>query len=221
MDTPNLRLLILDDEPAVLDLLAAALEGQLIAERRIEITIRASRAMQALELARLTPPDLALVDLEMPEMGGLAFAKALLEQSETPPDVLIYSGHTDRMDVYEALESRIKGYILKGHESGIDQLYQALETVCSGGIWIAPEVSLSMYQKGLSKSFSQPSVLWKIPLTVREKEVLECFRQGLTQSQIAEDLELSFETVKTHLKNLREKSGCKNLQELRLKLSEN
>lgn len=208
--TSTVRTLLADDDPACLEDLSDSLLFQTHLPHRFQVIGQAQTGAEALGVARQSYPQLAILDLEMPEGNGIEVAKKL-RYLNPPPKVIIFSCHLDRVDMYSALEAGIRGYVLKGC---LVSLLKAIESILAGGIWFDPFVMHQMYKKALN----DVQFTWKQPLTTREREVLTAFSKGLSQSAIGAEINIGTQTVKTHLEHIRIKAACATLSELRLKL---
>lgn len=209
-ELPRIRVLLADDEEDVLEDLHDLLVYQKTLCYQLEVVAMASNGKEAVELAAISQPDIAVLDLEMPGHNGIEAAKAM-HQHPTPPKILLYSAHHDRVNIYEALEAHVRGYVLKSRNTAF---FSALDEVLNDGLWFDPLVFHEMYGKSIKGEGSR----WLSTLSAREKDVLECFRAGKTQTRIASELNITMDTVKSHLSHIRKKAGCKTLTELKLKL---
>lgn len=209
-DPPIIRVLLADDEEDVLEDLHDLLVYQKTLLYTLDVVAMASNGKEAVEMAALSQPDIAILDLEMPGLNGIEAAKAM-HQHPTPPKILLYSAHHDRVNMYEALEAHVRGYVLKSRNTAF---FSALDEVLNDGLWFDPLVFHEMYGKSIKGEGSH----WLSTLSAREKDVLDCFRAGKTQTHIATELNITMDTVKSHLSHIRKKAGCKTLTELKLKL---
>lgn len=186
----RLRLLLVDDHQLVRDGLRAKLEDT----PGLEVVGEAGTGAEALALAASAGPDLALVDVGLPDMTGLELTRALLER--TPAlKVLILSMYDDREYVLGGLRAGAKGYVLKDAPSS--EIIAALEAVAAGGVFYSAAAAASL----AAASTATPT------LTEREKQVLILLSQGECNKGVAQRLELSVRTVETHRLNLRRKLG--------------
>lgn len=204
-----IRTILADDEVDVLEEMHDTLVYQKILDCRIEVVGMARNGEEALEMAWHQQPDIAILDLDMPGLDGLATAKALHRQPK-PPKVLLYSGHHDRISMLEALDANIQGYVLKSRSH---ILLSAVDEIFHGGYRFDPQVFHAMY----GRSVNGKSMHWFCALTAREREILTLFCNGSGQAAIAAQLQIGPETVKTHLGHIRKKAACINLAELKRK----
>jgi len=106
----GVRVLLVDDEP----MFVAALEALLEHDERIDVVARAHTGEDAVTLARDRKPDVALVDLTMPDVDGFELTRKLVEETEPPPRVVAVSGRSAQADVERALDAGASRYLLKG-----------------------------------------------------------------------------------------------------------
>lgn len=191
-------------------------------EPDIEICCEAGSGTQAVEQARQMRPDMILMDLKMPGMNGIEAARAI---KATMPQckILILTGVDADATIFEALESGIEGYILK--EVPPEELVRAVRTVASGEAYLHPAVTrkvLAKFNQGrpgantLAENnnntyYAQPSGRNQYGarerLSERELEVLQGVALGQNNREIAENLIVGEETVRTHLKSAFRKLG--------------
>ena len=176
----RLRLLIADDHPIVRDGLRAALGG----EAGFEIVGEAADGAEAVRLAAELHPDVILMDLRMPGMGGVT---AIRELSGTGPRVLVLT--TFDNDVLPALEAGASGYLLK--DAPPEELIRAVRATHRGETVLAPAVA-----GRLADHLRRPA---RGQLSKREREVLRLVAGGATNKEAAGSLFISEASVKTHL----------------------
>lgn len=200
-----MRLLIADDHPLFRDGLRSLLEA-----RGIDVVGEVSNGREALEQARRLRPDVVLMDLSMPEMGGLAATRFLsAEQPETK--VVILTASEDDADLFDAIKSGAQGYLLKNLNSA--EFFRLLEGVGRGEPALTPGLA-----RKLLGEFARPVPSARGPaapraeaLTEREREVLDLLVQGVTSNrELAERLVVSENTVKYHLRNILDKLHVQN-----------
>jgi DNA-binding NarL/FixJ family response regulator len=206
----RIRILIVDDHAVVRKGLAMVLR----LEAGLEVIGEAENGRVGLEAAQRLHPDIALVDLVMPEMDGQEMALALRKSN---PDIKIMMLTGTEVDdrVYDLVAAGIEGYVLKNIEPG--ELVRALHAVMRGEAYLHPDVMKKIVKQ------MQPHHVSIIALTPRELEILEYMATPNTYKQIASQLNVSEETVRTHAKNVLEKMKQPNraqavLAAMRLKL---
>ncbi|WP_165958074.1 response regulator [Segetibacter sp. 3557_3] len=148
------------------------------------------------------PADIAIVDIQLPGISGIELIKRLTEKSVST-SFLVCSINDDDESVFDALKNGASGYILK--ESSSDQIVNALNDVFHGGAPMSPYIA-----KRVIKSFQNKQERQRDVLTDRETEVLKLLSTGLQYKEIGNELNVSYETVKKHLKHIYEKLHVQN-----------
>lgn len=188
-----IRILIVDDHAVVRKGLAMVLR----LESDIEVVGEAENGRVGLDAAKRLSPDIVLVDLVMPEMDGQEMALAL---RKTHPKIKIMMLTGTEVDdrVYDLVAAGVEGYTMKNIEPG--ELVRAIHAVVHGEAYFHPDV-----MKKVLTRIQQPQTSTSIALTPRELEVLEWMASPNTYKQIAVQLGVSEETVRSHAKNILEK----------------
>ncbi|MCM2388650.1 response regulator [Streptomyces albipurpureus] len=194
----TIRVIIVDDQAMV----RAGFAALLSAQSDIDVVGEAADGRKGVEVSRSTHPDVVLMDVRMPEMDGLAAARAIL--SPPPgvvhvPRVLMLTTFDVDDYVYEALRAGASGFLLK--DAPPADLIAAVRVVAAGEALLAPSVTRRLIADFASQRPAQrkdPSLRLK-GLTPRETEVLELIARGLSNQEIAERLVLAEQTVKTHI----------------------
>lgn len=187
-----IRILIVDDHAVVRKGLVMVLR----LESDIEVVGEAENGRLGLEAAMRLMPDIVLIDLIMPEMDGQETALAL-KKSNPKIKVIILTGTEVDDRVFDLLAAGIEGYILKNIEPG--ELMRALRAVAHGEAYLHPDVMKKVAGK------LKPQTFHPVSLTPREMEILEFMSTPNTYKQIANQLSISEETVRSHAKNILEK----------------
>jgi two-component system nitrate/nitrite response regulator NarL len=189
------RVLVVDDHPLFRDAIVRLLRGW----AEIEVIGEAGSGRAALERIRLDAPDVAVVDLRMPDLDGVQLCAAVSREG-LPTRILIVSGYDDDELVYAALEAGASGYVPK--DAPRDEVARAVLSVAHGEIAIAARLAGGIAsQIRLRKERTAPL------LTEREQEVLELLAEGKSAPEIGRVLFLATSTVKSHLGHLYEKLG--------------
>ncbi len=195
-----IRVLIADDHAV----LRAGLRMLLDAEPDIEVVGEAADGSEVLPRIREVAPDIVLLDITMPRVGGLDALRHIGELPR-PPRVLILTMHDDEAHVREALAAGASGYVLK--QAADTELLSAIRAVHSGGTYLHPSHARllldSMAERGKSR---QPEAA-EPQLSPREQEVLRLIALGYTNQQAADTLCLSVKTVETYRARLMVKLG--------------
>jgi DNA-binding NarL/FixJ family response regulator len=186
----SFRCVIADDHPAIVDAVCRFVEQ----EDEIELVGRAVDGERALRLIADQNPDVAVVDIRMPGVGGVEIARTLNDAGSATA-VILYTGYAERGLLLEALDAGARGFLLK--EAPLDDLIRAIRTVCTGGTYVDP---------ALAALLAGPEAAARLPtLTKREREVLRLLSDGMRNEQVAVELTISPLTVRTHVKNAMEK----------------
>jgi len=190
----QIRVLLAEDQAMIREALAALLSF----EDDIEVVAQVGRGDEVTSAARAATPDVALLDIEMPGMDGLAAAAAL---SRDNPDIKIVILTTFSRPGYlrRAMECGVSGFILK--DSPADKLAQTIRQVRKGQKVIDPELAAAALTGGAS------------PLTPRERDVLAASNDGATIAEIAAAVYLSEGTVRNYLSACIQKTGARNRTE--------
>jgi DNA-binding NarL/FixJ family response regulator len=187
--TARLRVVIADDHPAIVDAVARYLQD----EDEVELVGRATDGDQALRLIAKHQPDAAVLDIRMPSVGGIEIARRLIaEKSEIA--VILYTGHSERSLLLEALDAGARGFLLK--EAPLDDLVRAIKIVCTGGTYVDP---------ALAGVIAGPQAAERLPLTKREREILRLLADGMRNQEVGRLLSISPLTVRTHVQKAMEK----------------
>jgi DNA-binding NarL/FixJ family response regulator len=200
-----MRLLVADDHPLFRDGLRSLLEA-----RGIDVVGEASNGREAVQQVERLHPDVVLMDLSMPEMGGLA-ATRLLSAEHPQTRVVILTASEDDADLFEAIKSGAQGYLFKNLNS--DEFFRLLEGVARGEPALTPGLARKLLGEfGREPAASRDSTeIGGQALTEREREVLDLLVQGVTSNrELAEHLVVSENTVKYHLRNILDKLHVQN-----------
>ena len=191
-----IRVVLADDHPIVRQGVRTLLES----EGGCQVVGEATDGLTAIDLiARLTP-DIAILDLQMPDLDGLEVARRAQDKSPTTR-VLILSMHDDEPHVVQALRHGVTGYVLKG--AAATDLTTAVRAVMEGKRFLSASLSERAIESYAlrAKETSLPLDRYDL-LTAREREVLQLAAQGMTNTEIGRRLAISPRTVETHRTNL-------------------
>jgi DNA-binding NarL/FixJ family response regulator len=196
-----MRIFLADDHP----LLRIGLRLSLSQEKDIEIIGEASDGFSAVEKIQADPPDVALIDVDMPGMSGIG-AIRILCKAIPEMKILVLSTYNDEKYIRDAMQAGADGYVLKS--VGISELVKIIKCFSEGQPIVSPylvnlTLGLEAGQNDLGKE--------KNPrLTLREKEILKGIAEGKGNKEISDCLSISLETVKSHTKNIYKKLNVKN-----------
>ena len=197
----KVRILLADDHALV----RAGMKSLLESTEGFEVVAEASNGREAVRLARTVGPDIALLDIAMPELNGLDAARRLAAESPGVK-VLILSMHADAGYVREAMQAGTAGYVLK--DASVDELELAIRAALRGERYLDPRVSkhvIEGYVRGLQAEEPGPA------LTPRQREILQLIAEGRSTREIAERLHLSVKTVETHRAQLMDRLDIRDV----------
>lgn len=199
--TGVLRLVVADDNPVV----RAGMTNLLATVAGLDVVGSAADGREALDLVERLRPDLALLDVRMPQVDGIAVAQAI---AATVPVLMLT--HSDEPEVIAAaLAAGARGYVVHS-EFDVDEIVSAVRTVAAGGVHLSPAAGSILAEAAAQRLAagagaqptveSEPADPWG--LSAREREVMDLIAQGLTNGQIARQCFLSEKTVKNHVNRI-------------------
>ena len=180
-----LQILLADDHLIVRDGIKAILE-----RHGFQIAGEAANGREAVRLAKAHSPDVAILDLSMPQLNGLDAAREIL-QSHDRPAIILLTMHVEEQQIVAALRAGIRGYVIKTGAS--EDLINAIREVVGGGIYLSPGaygVVVAAYLAGRNVPLD--------PLTLREREVLQLVAEGHSTKEVAGALNLSVKTADSY-----------------------
>ncbi|HXV04872.1 MAG TPA: response regulator transcription factor [Solirubrobacterales bacterium] len=196
----SIRLLLVDDHALIREGLRAVLE----VGGEMKVVGEAASGLEAIEAFRGLHPDVALLDVGMPGMDGLASCKRIRDEH---PDarIVILTVHAEEQFFFEALRAGAHGYVLK--RSPGEELRRAIRAVAEGRTWLSPELAGSLVEDFVGRVRAGQDDLALGTLSAREREVLKLVAEGHTSAEIAKLLSISAKTVQTHRAHAMEKLG--------------
>lgn len=192
----QIRLLIVDDHPVVRRGIRMSLDQSVT----IQIVGEASDGREALSLARELKPDVVLMDIDMPQMNGLAVTD-LLRREMPDVKVLILSTYSNSDYVMRIIQCGARGFVLK--EAAAEEVVHAIEAVQSGATHFSPDVARIALNQVVRGGNDSSNPLGK--LTNREREVLLYIAEGFSNKEIACQLNIGVRTVETHRERIMRK----------------
>lgn len=204
---PAIRVLVADDHTIIRSGLRLLLER----EAGFQVVAEASDGRQAVDSAERERPDVAILDIGMPNLNGIEAAKQIVAKLPNTK-IIVLSMHSDETYVLRALRAGARGYLLK--DSAESDILNAIRAVEAGKAYFSPEISRmlvddymrQMQQRGIDDSYEL--------LTAREKEIMQMLAEGKTNKDIATKLNLSPHTVETHRGRILQKLNLHTLPEL-------
>ncbi|MFF5440086.1 response regulator [Streptomyces achromogenes] len=203
--TGSIRVLIADDQQMVRQGFTVLLNAQ----RDIEVIGQAVDGRDAIARTAELAPDVVLMDIRMPELGGIEATRRITEDHPAVRVLVLTTFDLDEY-VYDALRAGASGFLLK--DASADQLAEAVRVVAAGDALLAPGIT-----RRLIAEFSRLDGGGRAPLrrrvgelTERETEVLALIAQGLSNAEIAERLVVAEQTVKTHVGRILVKLGLRD-----------
>lgn len=200
------RVVLADDHSVLRAGLRAFLSEQ--TDPPIIVVAEAASAEEAIDLVERHVPDLLLLDLSMPGLGGLGGVAELRRRGRTTP-ILILTQHAEAVSVQRAMEARANGYILKTARG--EDLVSAIRAVVAGGTYVDPTLAGALFTpRGTPASEEEAFAA----LTPREREILRLIAEGYANKDIADALDIAVKTVMAHRANLMEKLDIHNRSKL-------
>jgi len=222
--TPTLRLLIADDQP----LIRRGLALMLGAEEGIKVVGQAADGQQALALAHALNPDVVVMDLQMPRMGGVAATRQLAQELPQVRVVVLTTFDDDEL-VFEAVRAGAQAYLLKDAEEA--EVLATVRAVHRGESRLSPSIArkvLDQLRSLATRGAATPAITaaaapqpheepHEDPLTEKEEQVLTLIARGLSNKEIAERVFLAEGTVKNYVSRIMEKCHARSRIELAMK----
>jgi DNA-binding NarL/FixJ family response regulator len=202
----NMKILLADDHRIVREGLKSLIDSQ----PDMHVVAEADNGRQAIEMASENAPDVAVMDIGMPELNGIEATRRIVGDSPETK-VIALSMHADRRFMSEMLKAGASGYLLK--DGAFDELADAIRTVMNNKVYLSPRIAdvvVEDYVRHLPKA--GPSAF--AALTSREREVLQLLAEGKATKQAAAALHVSVKTVETHRRQIMEKLDLHSVAEL-------
>jgi NarL family two-component system response regulator LiaR len=204
---PRIRVVIADDHA----ILREGLRALLAATNDIEVAGEASDGREAVETCQKLKPDVLLLDVAMPGLGGF---EALLElaRNHVPVKVLVLSQYDHPESIRRFVQAGASGYLLK--RTAATDLVRAIRAVMRGGLVLDPEIARSALSDPADRGRVEVPDDPYESLTDREKQVLKLIAEGMSSKAVAEALGISVKTAMSHREHLMEKLGLHNRTDL-------
>jgi DNA-binding NarL/FixJ family response regulator len=200
----SITVVVVDDEP----LIRSGLKAIIDAEPDLSVVAEAADGAEVLPVVRRTRPSVVLMDVRMPAVDGIQATRLLLDGISPAPKVLVVTTFENDDYVYDALRAGASGFLLKRTPPA--DIVQAIRTVVGSESLVFPEAIRALAVAHAASRSSRPAGLDHAQLTEREQEVLRLMARGLSNAEIAAELFLGVQTVKTHVANLLGKLGARD-----------
>ncbi len=188
------KLVIVDDHEALREGLAAMLGNS-----GLEVVGAAGNVAAGVDAVEHSDAEVAIVDIRLPDGSGIDLTRELLAL-RPGLGVILYTGDSDAELLYDGLDSGARGYALKA--GSIEELVAAVERVAAGGSYVDPR---------LDRILLSPRATANVPqLSPREREIMHLMAEGMTAERIGEEITVSVETVRTHVRNVIRKLQARN-----------
>jgi DNA-binding NarL/FixJ family response regulator len=204
--TPTIRLVVADDH----DVVRAGFAELLATQPDFTVVGTAADGAEAIRTSRETAPDVVLMDIRMPGMDGIQATRYLTRPGTPGPRVLILTTFDLDEYVYDALRAGASGFLLK--DVTAERLFDAVRVIAAGDALLGPTVTRRLIAE-FATLHRQPDALPKATLatlTPREIQVLQVVAEGLSNPEIANRLNVTEETVKTHVSRILTKLGLRD-----------
>lgn len=205
VDRP-VKLLLVDDHPIV----RSGLRMLFLSEPGMTIVGEASSGQEAIEAVQRLHPDVVIMDVSMPGMNGIE-ATRRIKAAHPETAVLALTMYEDEQYFFEMLNAGASGYIPK--RAAPDDLVSAIKVVAEGNVFLYSTLARFLMRDMAERAAAEPEESEEV-LTAREREVLTCIAEGLTNREIAETLVISIKTVERHRENIMAKLDMHNRVEL-------
>ncbi|QDB78143.1 response regulator transcription factor [Georgenia sp. 311] len=203
-DTP-VRVLVVDDQSMIRAGFAALLDAQ----PGLTVVGTAEDGLGITDVVRRTRPDVVLMDIRMPKVNGLDATRAILEAPGEPPRVIMLTTFDADEYVFAALRAGASGFLLK--DSPPEELVHAVRVVAAGDALLAPKVTRALIADFAARPVGPPRADNSLtPLTERELDVMRLVARGQSNSEIAGELFVAEQTVKTHVSRILGKLGLRD-----------
>lgn len=200
----KIRVLVVDDHYLV----RRGVIGVLSEREEIAVVGEATNGGEAVEMVRTLTPQVVMMDLQMPGIGGLE-ATSVIHAELPDVQILVFTVSENEADLLAAIKYGARGYLLKN--AGAEELVQAIQIIAQGGVVIASGMATKLLSELSQRPAPREQKGEQVEgLSPREREVLEMVARGASNNEIASALFISDNTVKTHLRNILDKLHLAN-----------
>lgn len=201
----NSTIIIADDHKLFREGLKSLLQGDV----KVEIVGEVSNGREAVRICRKLSPDIAIMDVTMPELNGIEATRQI--RTESPKTkVIALSMHSSRRFVLDILKAGAVGYLVK--DCAFQELAAAISAVRDNKVYLSPSIAGKVVEHMTSFNYTESAA--STSLSSREKEVLQLLTEGKNAREVADRLGVSIKTVQTHRRNIMEKLDLHNLADL-------
>mgnify|MGYP000052315563 CR=1 FL=1 len=214
--TEKITILLADDHELVRNGIKALLQS----DDSLQVIAEAANGREALDKIASEQPDLAIIDVRMPELNGIDTVAHVIQSGSTTKPIVL-SMHDSEEYVLKSIEAGSFGYLLK--DTSKEEFLRAIHMVANGEKYFSADISQILANKYLENLTSGPSSnpasppTPSITLTKREKQVMDMALEGFSNKEIASNLNKSVRTIEAHRFNLMKKLKVKNIAELSAK----
>ncbi|GAA1610317.1 response regulator [Actinoplanes couchii] len=198
-----IRVLVVDDQPMI----RAGIHAILDSQTDMSVVGEAENGRVAVDRARSLRPDVVLMDVRMPELDGLAATRQILGATGPTPRVLMLTTFDIDDYVYEALRAGASGFLLKDSEP--EELMRAVRVVTNSEALLSPRITRRLIENFIGTQPTPPSTALNA-LTDREREVLTHVAMGMSNAEIARELFIAEQTIKTHVSRILHKLSLRD-----------
>jgi DNA-binding NarL/FixJ family response regulator len=202
----EITIVLVDDHPVVRKGLKLSIEE----DARMKVVAEAGDGEAALGLIKKLNPQLALLDIDMPKLGGLGVAKEIIRLG-LKTQIIFLSFHRDEDFFRAAIDIGGRGYLLK--DSAMDEIVTAINTVIAGQVYMSSAIALQLLQStGVTSDTRNGSLIGD--LTPSERRILLLIADGLSSKEIGTELSIHYRTVENHRTNICRKLGIEGANAL-------
>ena len=202
----KINLVVVEDHPLTRDTIVY----QMSKSDKINVLASFDNGAKVVEFVETQKPDIILMDIDMPVMGGVEATK-IIKEKYPKINIIMLTGHKEKQKVLDAFQSGANGYCVKNIKT--DELLRVIDTILEGGIWVDTQIAGFIFEvlKAIDeKQKEERKSLEDFGISEREAEVLKLVADGLSNEEITEKLFISKNTVKNHVASIIAKLSVKD-----------